>query len=102
VIKKQNEMKDLFNTVEPDLHEHWMSAWIVLIIYSWGDSDVILSKVVTASMLEVCYVAIVQRCKPVCVVENLCVEYISRNTWYANNLGMEMFKFLNFYPLCLH
>jgi len=41
---------------------------------TWGDSDVILPTTVTAAMLEVCYVAAVQRRRLTCACKLFCVE----------------------------
>jgi len=63
-------------------------------MYTWGDSDVILS-IVNAAILEVHYVAAVERRK----LEYACntvVICISRNATSAINLGVRIFRFPHF------
>jgi len=57
-----------------------------------GDSDIILSKIVTVPTLEVYYVVTVSRRK----LSHVCSQnFVWNNAWRANKLCRKIFRFLH-------
>ena len=71
----------------------WPKCGLCCVVYSWGDSDIILSTTVTAAMLEVYYVAsVLHRKLYACLQTVVCGIYTRRCTRCVDNLGVPHFN----------